>query len=228
MAFTLKEVIPWGRTFEEYLGMFRLNQDELKQKRILGCGDGPASFNAEATQLGINVTSCDPIYAFSADEIRSQIDATYALVMEKLQFESDTFIWTTFRSPDDLGAARMTAMRRFLEDYIEGRTKGRYQVGALPVLNYGDKQFDLVLVSHFLFLYSDQFSQQFHIDAMMELCRVAHEVRVFPLNALGGTLSPYVRPVMEHLRELGYRAEKVPVSYEMQKGANTMLVISKG
>ena len=39
--------------------------EEDMRKRIAGFGDGPASFNAEATKLGYDVTSLDPIYNFS-------------------------------------------------------------------------------------------------------------------------------------------------------------------
>lgn len=59
--FTLDQVVPWGRSFEEYLAMFALSDLDLKG-RLLGCGDGPASFNAVATSQGVAVTSCDPIY----------------------------------------------------------------------------------------------------------------------------------------------------------------------
>ncbi len=56
----LTEVIPWGRSFDEYRLMFALSERDLVG-RILGCGDGPASFNAEATAEGHSVISCDPI-----------------------------------------------------------------------------------------------------------------------------------------------------------------------
>ena len=64
----LTEVIPWGRSFDEYRLMFGLSEPELAG-RLLGCGDGPASFNAEATVRGHSVISCDPIYAIPAEEI---------------------------------------------------------------------------------------------------------------------------------------------------------------
>jgi hypothetical protein len=64
----LSEIIPWGRTFAEYRLMFDLSDADLN-KRILGCGDGPASFNAEMTELGYTVVSIDPVYQFSAPEI---------------------------------------------------------------------------------------------------------------------------------------------------------------
>jgi hypothetical protein len=37
----LSEVIPWGRSFEEYRRMFALTDEDLAG-RILGCGNGPA------------------------------------------------------------------------------------------------------------------------------------------------------------------------------------------
>jgi hypothetical protein len=35
----------WGRSLDEYKLMFRLSETDMKSK-ILGCGVGPASFNA--------------------------------------------------------------------------------------------------------------------------------------------------------------------------------------
>ena len=61
MGFSLDKVVPWGRSFEEYVKMFNLSDDDLK-RRILGCGDGPASFNASLTERGGNVVYIDPIY----------------------------------------------------------------------------------------------------------------------------------------------------------------------
>jgi hypothetical protein len=48
----LSKVVPWGRTFKEYKKMFSLSESDLK-KTILGCGDGPACFNAELTKLAV-------------------------------------------------------------------------------------------------------------------------------------------------------------------------------
>ena len=56
--------------------MFALDDGDLR-KTILGCGDGPASFNAELTALGGRVLSIDPVYAFTASQIRKRIDEVY-------------------------------------------------------------------------------------------------------------------------------------------------------
>lgn len=48
MGFKLDSVVPWGRNLQEYLLMFQLD-DKDRTKKIAGFGDGPASFNYEAT-----------------------------------------------------------------------------------------------------------------------------------------------------------------------------------
>jgi len=74
----------------------------------------------------------------------------------------------------------MAAMDEFLEDYGRGKAQGRYVDAELPTLPCADSSFDLALCSHFLFLYSSQLGETFHQQAIVELCRVAREVRIFP------------------------------------------------
>lgn len=57
----LSEVVPWGRSLSEYRKMFSLLKSDF-DKKILGCADGPASFNAELSEIGGNIISIDPIY----------------------------------------------------------------------------------------------------------------------------------------------------------------------
>ena len=59
----LSEIVPWGRSFDEYTKMFSLSESDLK-KTILCCGDGPACFNAELSKVGGTVVSVDPVYQF--------------------------------------------------------------------------------------------------------------------------------------------------------------------
>ena len=49
----------FGRTYSEYLSMFGLNEQLLRQGAILDCPAGASSFAAEAHQLGLDVTACD-------------------------------------------------------------------------------------------------------------------------------------------------------------------------
>jgi SAM-dependent methyltransferase len=204
--------------------MFALSTHDL-QGRILGCGDGPASFNATATRRRGKVVSVDPLYAFSAAEIRKQIEATYAVILEQTRKNAAEFIWTDFESVEELGRARLVAMDEFLADFDEGRTAGRYLAAELPELPFANGAFDLALCSHFLFLYSGQLSEEFHLTSVTELCRVAREVRLFPLLQLGGARSPHLPAVVGHLEQIGCTARIEKVRYEFQRGGNQMLRI---
>ncbi len=222
MPIHLNEVIPWGRSFDEYYHLFALTDKDLAG-RILGCGDGPASFNAEARPNGHAVVSCDPIYAFSADQIERRVQACYEDLLNQVRRHVDRFVWSRFRGPDHLGQCRLEAMRRFLADFEQGNREGRYVAAGLPELPFDNGQFDLALVSHLLFLYSEQFSFDFHIAAVRELLRVAKEVRIFPLLSLEVKRSPYVDSLRELLLSEGHIAEICPVPYEFQRGGNEML-----
>jgi hypothetical protein len=227
VSITLSEVIPWGRSFEEYRLMFALSADDLGGS-IVGCGDGPASFNAEATARGRRVLSCDPLYAFSAGDIERRARECYDTVISQVKQGRDGFVWGLFRDPDHLGECRLAALRLFLADFEKGRQEGRYVAASLPTLPFGYAEFSLAVVSHFLFLYSDRFDLDFHIASCEELLRGAGEVRVFPLLGLDRRRSPHVGPVIEHLSAKGLRAEAEEVPYEFQRGGNQVLRIRRG
>lgn len=222
MSFRLNEVVPWGRSFDEYVRMFALSDADLAG-RTLGCADGPASFNAEATARGYPVISCDPIYALPASEIERRVNDVYRDMIAQVRAQQDGFVWDYFRDPDHLGECRLAAMNRFLEDYQVGTAAGRYVVASLPHLPFADGAFDLALVSHLLFLYSAQLDLAFHLAALTELLRVATEARIFPLLDLARQPSPHLEPLCELLVSRGFQVEIRSVPYEFQRGGNRML-----
>ena len=222
--FTLDRVVPWGRSFDEYRHMFALSEQDL-QSRILGCADGPAGFNAEASRRGAAVVSCDPLYRCDTRQIRQRIDATFDEMLDQTRRNADEFVWDTITSVDELAALRTSAMETFLADYDEGRTAGRYVEGELPALPFPDQSFDVALCSHFLFLYSDQLGETFHLDAVHELRRVAREVRIFPMLALGCRPSPYVETIVASVRSSGGDVSIEAVPYEFVRGGNQMMRI---
>lgn len=224
MAFNYETVVPWGRSFDEYRRMFCLTDEDLRSG-ILGCADGPACFNAEMNRLGHRVVSCDPLYQFSADQIKQRIDSTYRNVMEQTRRNQEKFVWDVIASPDELGRIRLEAMNNFLRDYERGCEEGRYVAAQLPDLPLKPHSFELALCSHFLFLYSDSLSLKFHQNAVDELCRVAREVRIFPLVTYNAELSDFVTPIIEQLQKADrlVRLEQVP--YEFQRGGNMMMRI---
>jgi SAM-dependent methyltransferase len=222
----LEEVVPWGRSLTEYQLMFDLSEQDLNSK-ILGCGDGPASFNAEMAKLGHSVVSIDPIYQFSAEQIEQRVRATYEPVISQVKQNSSDYIWSNFRDADELGKARLKEMENFLSDYEVGKVAGRYLHQSLPRLEFADRQFDLCVCSHLLFLYSEHLSLDFHVASIHELLRVAPEVRIFPLLKLDGEPSPYLELVIEKLSTQDYNVQVKTVAYEFQKGADKMLSISR-
>jgi hypothetical protein len=224
MGVELETIVPWGRSFDEYVRMFDLAESDL-QRRILGCGDGPAAFNASLTKRGGRIVSVDPIYALDEVLIRKRIAETYDTVLAQVLKNRSDYVWDSISSPEQLGSLRMSAMETFLDDFAPGREQGRYIPGELPSLPFADGAFDLALSSHFLFLYSAGLSAGFHFEALHEMLRVAGEVRVFPLLTLAGSRSPHLPYVTERLGQRGYCIETRRVPYEFQRGGNEMLVI---
>jgi len=225
MGLRLEQVVPWGRSLGEYIQMFNLTASDL-QRKILDCAGGPASFNTEMTQKGQSVISCDPIYQFSVNEIARRIEETYPVVLQRVEVNRQRCVWKMYQSPEHLGQVRMAAMHQFLADFPQGLQQGRYRQVALPTLPFDSRQFDLALCSHLLFTYSDQLSLEFHLAAIAEMCRVATEVRIFPLLVnMTGETSPFLQPAIQELKARGYSVQIKEVPYEFQQGGNQLLQV---
>ncbi|WP_447968401.1 SAM-dependent methyltransferase [Nitrospira sp. M1] len=221
----LEQVVPFGRSLGEYQAMFDLSPNDFS-KRILGVGDGPASFNAEMTALGHDVTSVDPLYGFTGQEIERQFDAVVDDIIAQVMSTPGDWVWSYHQSPHDLRHNRVTALQTFLADYDRGKEQGRYTIGELPSVSASvDLGFELALCSHLLFLYSAQFDAQFHEAALLDMLGIAAEVRVFPLLTLRGKRSEYVEVIMRRLQRDGYAVGIQQVDYELQRGGNEMLWI---
>lgn len=227
MAMRLDRIVPFGRSLDEYRAMFALADDELRW-RILGVGDGPASFNAELRALGGDVLSIDPIYRFTGSEIRARFEAVVDDIMAQVVSSPDDWVWGYHRSPEALRHARCQVIERFCADYDRGRAEGRYRADELPVLPHPDDSFDLALCSHLLFLYSVHLDEAFHRRSLVEMLRVAREVRVFPLITLMREPSPHLPRLLEDLQAAGHQARIETVPYELQRGGNQMLRIRRG
>lgn len=202
--------------------MFNLSTAELALK-IVGVGDGPASFNVQMYQRGTPIISIDPIYRFSVQELRARIKATYDDVIAQTRANQDKFVWTHIASVDELAKRRMQAMNRFCEDFERGKRQGRYVNAALPELPFPDRQFDLALSSHLLFTYSDNRNLAFHLESIRELLRIAAEVRIFPLVDFNSEPSPFLSPVLDALETEGILCAVEQVAYHFQKTGNEML-----
>lgn len=124
MGFTLDKVVPWGRSYNEYVSMFGLTESDL-ELRVLGCGDGPAAFNSALSKRGGNVVSVDPIYVFDAAQIRNRVSDTYDTVMSQVRKNQSDYVWESIPSVEQLGNVRMSAMEIFLADFDIGKQEGQ-------------------------------------------------------------------------------------------------------
>ncbi len=222
MSFHYKDIVPWGRSFDEYLDMFNLSEDDLARD-IVGVGDGPASFNAQMHQRDTPIISVDPIYRYSEAELRQRIQETYKDIITQAFRNRDKFVWTRFSSVGELVAFRRQTMETFCQDFETGRQQGRYVVAALPNLPFPDRHFDLVLSAHLLFFYSANLDLAFHLDAIRELLRIGNEVRIFPIVDVNSSFSPLVLPVIRALEKDGITCSLESVPYHLQKTGNQML-----
>ena len=222
----LDQVVPFGRSFDEYVKMFVLSEADL-QGSILSVADGPASFNAEGTEQEYRIQSVDPLYCFGADEIRDRFYAVLDDIISQIASTPEDWVWNYHKSPDDLKANRVKVTERFCQDYEIGKRGGRYTVGELPSLPYASGSFSLGLCSHFLFLYSAQKDLKFHVAALEEMLRVCKEIRVFPLLNLQLEKSPHLEGAIAQLEQQGYRCDIQKVEYQLQRGGNKMLRVRK-
>lgn len=207
-----------GRTAEEYAAMFGLNEI---QGPVLDCGAGVGSFVAETREKGIDVVGIDPAYARSRAALAERARADRAANVAQLRAKPDLFEWSFYDDLETRAGYLERASQRFLADY----PAEPYVAGALPELPVHDDAVRLALSANLLFLYDDRLSLEFHTAALRELCRVASEVRIFPLASLDRTRSAHVEPCLKRLQAAGYDARLVEVDYEFQPGATTALVV---
>lgn len=223
MTFILNDVVPWGRTMGEYRRMFELTDKDMKLK-IASFGDGPASFNYEATKKGANITSYDILYQFCSIDIKNRIDEVKDIVMDQMQQNIDNYVWTQIKSLDELEKLRMGAMELFLQDYEIGKQERRYIYHSLPGgIEIDDKYYDIGLSSHFLLMYQN-LGYKFHIQAISEILRICKEIRIFPICDLDGNSTELTKQVINYFNK-SYDVSIVKSEYQFQKGENEMLII---
>ncbi len=226
MSLKLDDIVLIGRTFEEYCMMFNLHPQKLKGKYVIDIGGGVSSFCAEANSMGIHVYSADPVYRLSAKEIKERCDYDLNEVLNQMHALKRLYKWTYFRNIKQLKISREKALDIFMKDYI--RYPERYVYSEFPYSNFRNKQFDISLISHFLFLYEDKMDYDAHrriIRESLKTCK--EECRIFPLVNLSGRKSRYLTDLYRDSLLPGSDFLISPVKYEFLKGGNEMLVIKK-
>jgi hypothetical protein len=216
-----------GRTFDEYIRLFALDEKMLKQEKILDCPSGPSSFAAEAAGRGLDVTACDSAYDRTVDELAAKGMEDIDHVFDKFDRVSHQYVWKYYRDKDDVLSHRKTALHAFIRDFPSGYREGRYRHGKLPCLPFPDSCFSLVLSSHFLFLYGDRLEYDFHIKCLKELIRVCSgEIRIYPLTGLDAGPYPHLDTIMTFLGQNEINTDVVRIPFAFQRGSNRMMRIT--
>ena len=222
--FKTDEVVLLGRTFEEYVGMFALDEATLQSSSILDAASGVSSFCAEANARGCSVTASDRIYTLSAGEIERKCRRDLDNMIMQLAGITENYVWDFFPNLDALRTQRERAYRGFIANYRQHGNR-RYITTEYPDSRFADGQFDLALVSHFLFLYDDQLDYDFHKQTLLELLRIAREVRLFPLVNMRTERASAIAKMIADPAFSAYDIRIVPVDYEFIRNSREMMVI---
>lgn len=205
--------------------MFDLTDAELS-RRVLDCCAGVSSFVAEAADRGGQAAAVDPAFALGRQQLAELGRDDLAKGTAIADQFADRFTWKWYGEPERRATMRRTALARCLTDLVAH--PARYVAGSLPNLPFHDDAFDLAVCSHLLFTWADQLGRDWHAAALLELSRVAREVRVFPTIIQGpGEPVPFWDALMADLTDAGLRTELRPVTYEFQVGADRMLVVQR-
>jgi SAM-dependent methyltransferase len=221
----LDRVVLLGRTFEEYRRYFLLNPQELIGKDVLDVAGGVSSFCAEANARSIRVTSFDPIYSLSPDEIaersRSDLESVYRTIGRV-----PTYRWSYYKTPARMREFRERAYSIFISDYKTH--PDRYVAGELPRLPFADVSFDLTLVSYLLFAYQDRLTYEFHRDSVLQIMRVTRgEARIYPTVTFEAQPSEYVPMLRSDLALEKFDLEVIKTDFEFLGNSNSFLRVRR-
>ncbi len=220
---TLDRIAFIGRTFDEYVRLFGLDDEALSVGRILDCPAGASSFTAEGTKLGYDITACDILYAMEREPLEKKAREDTEAALSWAYKVKENYNWELYGGIEAHRAGRLKALEAFIRDFSLRDQRNRYVAAELPRLPFSVKSFSLVLSGHFLFMYGDRLSFDFHLKSVRELLRVGREVRIYPLTGLDGKRWPHMDELVRTVTREGVAAVETAVPFEFLKGADTML-----
>lgn len=183
----------WGLQVSDYCNLFDLSENQLKTK-LLEYGCGPTALNADVHQTASLMVSCDPLFKLDKNAIEISI-TQYLERLKATKFDFETI------------AHKEKAFLAFLNDYEQGKMAHRYLATESCQLPFSDFTFDLALSAYHLFEDGDVHDVEKPLSVVIELARVAKEVRVFPLTDALGKPSPILGPLLLMLQKNNYGVE---------------------
>jgi SAM-dependent methyltransferase len=159
-------------------------------------------------------------------EAREEIETS----TNKLRGLAHRFDFSYYGDMDRHRAMREASLARFSADYTSHFGSERYTGASLPALPFADERFELVLCSHFLFLYGDQFDYEFHEQAVLELlrvCRPGGEVRNYPLVTLAFQPYPQLDELLAAAARTGASIRLMPTNLPFIPVSTQVLILKK-
>lgn len=230
------------RSYEEYVRMFALDDRKIAEAgELLDVAGGAASFAADAAARGLRAYAADPRYAKPPETLIGEAHVEIETSTAKLEKLKDDYDFSFYGDLAGHRARREASLDRFAADYrsdyalrsdaeADGLDARRYVAASLPKLPFADGRFGLVLCSHFLFLYAEQFDYDFHERSVLELirvCRTGGEVRIYPVVSLGYEVYPYLDRLIAAVSEAGCIARMAESRLPFIPGSSKLLVIAK-
>jgi 16S rRNA G966 N2-methylase RsmD len=218
------------RSYDEYVSMFGLEEEKLQGKRVLDVAGGASSFTAEARSRGIKAEAVDPLYTKSLEEMAEHGKQEIIVSTAKLASLQHLYNWDYYGNLERHQSNREQSLALFLEDYASEGSASRYHGSMLPELPFIEGTYCVVLCSHFLFLYEEQFDFVFHLAALKELLRVCEaggEVRVYPLLNLRTERYSSMEKLVRALEEEGNQVEFLESKLPFLSNSDRLLRIRK-
>lgn len=213
-----------ARGLFDYRSMFLLDDETINSASFLDCAAGASSFGAQVRARKGHVISVDPIYDQPTEEIVTRVRKNLANSGKWFADNDEAIDWNYLGTHLAYCRATDAIVDLFADDYR--RSSDQYVAGMLPNLPLADDAVDICLTGNFLFAYSELMSAREHVEALLELTRVARsQVRAHPVDDRGGEdISQLVDEVCEGLAAAGCTVELVAPEHSWLKGARTMIV----
>jgi hypothetical protein len=103
----------------------------------------------------------------------------------------------------------------------------RYVAGGLPRLSFADGEFDLTLVSYFLFAYQDRLGYEFHRESILEIMRVTRgEARIYPTVTFEAQPSEYIPMLRSDPQLQRFAFTEIETDFEFLVNSNSFLKVT--
>ncbi len=215
-----------GRTYTEYVNMFQLTDNDLKEKRILDCPAGASSFIAQLTKQGGTGIATDILYQLSPAQLEEKSRQDLDKAIKGLFFTAYLNEWEHI-DIDQVKKNRLEACQTFISDF-KIKQNLSYIPSSLPNLPFREGEFNLVLSSNLLFLYDDVLDYTFHLQTIQEMLRVSDdEVRIFPLMSLNNQESPFLQRIIKDFDRSNFKTEVTQTTFDFNLGGTEILTIKK-